>query len=149
MEQPLLDALAYWEGKRSDRRMPARRDLDPVLEVPRLLPWLILVDVLRKPLDFRYRLIGSGVVDRSGRNNTGKLISELPGVGPDSLLWRPRATVVATGVPLRCEPPYVGPTPGVHGVVALHLPLSDDGETVSMILTMTMFHGGSGQHPTA
>src|SRR3954465_8270682 len=47
MEQFLEDALTYWESKRAGRRMPARRDLDPVLEIPNLLRWIILVDVLR------------------------------------------------------------------------------------------------------
>jgi len=131
MEQALQDALAYWEGKRAGRRMPARRDLDPVLEVPHLLPWIILADVLRDPLDFRYRLIGSGVVDRSRRNYTGKRFSELPDLRPGSHLWQQRATVVETGTPLRGEPPYVGWTPSVHRVGVIHLPLSDDGETVN------------------
>jgi hypothetical protein len=141
MEQSLQDALTYWENKRAGRRMPARRDLDPVFEIPTLLRWIILVDVLRDPLDFRYRLIGSGVVDRFRRNYPGKLFSELPHIGPDSLLWKQRAAVVETAAPLRCEPPYAGLTLGVRGVVVIHLPLSDDGETVNMIFTMTTFHG--------
>ena len=141
MEQFLEDALTYWESKRTGRRMPARRDLDPVLEIPNLLRWIILVDVLRDPLDFRYRVIGSGVVDRSRQNYTGKLFSELSHIGPDSLLWKQRANVVETAAPLRCEPPYTGLTPGIRGVVVIHLPLSDDGETVNMIFTMTTFLG--------
>jgi hypothetical protein len=100
MEQSLQDALTYWENKRAGRRMPARRDLDPVFEIPTLLRWIILVDVLRDPLDFRYRLIGSGVVDRSRRNYTGKLFSELAHIGPDSLLWKQRAAVVEKAAPL-------------------------------------------------
>ena len=101
MEQFLEDALTYWESKRAGRRMPARRDLDPVLEIPNLLRWIILVDVLRDPLDFRYRVIGSGVVDRSRQNYTGKLFSELSHIGPDSLLWKQRANVVETAP--RCD----------------------------------------------
>ena len=139
MEQVLQDALKYWDSKREGRRMPARHDLDPILEVPKLLPWIILVDVLRNPLDFRYRLIGSGVVDRSRRNFTRKLFSELTHIGPDSQLWKQRATVVETGAPLCCEPPYVGQTPGVHRIVVIHLPLSEDGETVNMIFTAVAF----------
>jgi hypothetical protein len=77
--------------------------------------------------------IGSGVMDRSRQNYTGKLFSELPHIGPDSLLWKQRAAVVETAAPLRCEPPYAGLTPGVR--------VSDDGETVNMIFTMTTFHG--------
>jgi hypothetical protein len=140
MEQVLQDALTYWESKRAGRAMPARRDLDPVLEIPRLVPWVVLVDVLRNPLDFRFRLIGTGIVDRSHANYTGKLFSELPHIGCDSHLWKHRVTVVETGAPLRCEPPYIGGVPGVRRVVDIHLPLSEDGTDVNMILTVVAFH---------
>ncbi len=142
MEPILAQALAYWDGKRAGRRMPSRRDLDPVLEIPALLPWLILADVLRDPLDFRFRLIGSGVVERSRRNYTGKLFSELPHLGPESHLRRQRAAVVEAREPLRCEPPYVGEAPRVRSVVDLHLPLSDDGAAVDKILTVVLFRSG-------
>jgi hypothetical protein len=139
MEQLLQDALAYWESKRAGRQMPARRDFDPVLEIPKLVPWVVLVDVLRDPLDFRFRLIGSGVVDRSRRNNTGKLFSEIPEFGPGSYLWSHRATVVETCAPLRAEPPYVGRMRGASRVADIHLPLSEDDTVVNMIFTVVAF----------
>ena len=48
----LRQAFAYWRGKLAGRAMPARRDIDPV-DVPTLLPYVMLVDVLPAPLDFR------------------------------------------------------------------------------------------------
>jgi hypothetical protein len=141
MERLLEDALTYWESKRAGRRMPARRDLDPILEVPKLVPWIVLVDVLRDPLDFRFRLVGSGVVDRSQGNRTGKLFSEVPDFGPGNYLWTHRAAVVETGTPLRSEPPYVGRTRGVRRVADIHLPLSNDDADVNMILTVVSFQG--------
>jgi hypothetical protein len=140
MEQVLQDALTYWESKRAGRAMPARRDLDPVLEIPKLLQWVVLVDVLRDPLDFRFRLIGTGIVDKSRSNHTGKLFSELPHIGRDSHLWKHRVTVIETGAPLRCEPPYIGGARGVRRVVDIPLPLSDDGIEVNMIFTVVAFH---------
>jgi hypothetical protein len=136
MEQFLQDALAYWESKRAGRKMPARRDLDPVLEIPKLVPWVVLVDVLRDPLDFRFRLIGSGVVDRSRRNNTGRLFSEMPQFGPGNYLWSHRATVVETCAPLQSEPPYVGRARDVRRVADIHLPLSED----DTMFTVVAFH---------
>jgi len=120
--------------------MPARRDLDPVLEIPKVVPWVVLVDVSHNPLDFRFRLIGSGVVDRSRTNYTGKFFSEMSHIGPDSDLWLNRATVVETGTPLRCQPPYVGHAHGVRSVVEIHLPLSDDDTAVNMIFSVVAFH---------
>ena len=140
MDQNLQTALTYWESKLAGRKMPARRDFDPVIEVPTLLPWVILVDVFHDPLNFRYRLIGAGVRDRSRQNYSGKLFSELSHVGPDSNNWKQRAEVVKTGAPLMCEPPYVGGSPGVDRVVVIHLPLSEDDQVVNMIFTVTSYH---------
>ena len=140
MERLLEDAFSYWESKRAGRKMPARRDFDPLLEVPYMTPWIVLTDVLHDPLDFRFRLIGSGVVDRSRANHTGKLFSEMPRFGPGNYLWTPRAEVVETGMPLRSEPPYVGRARGVRSVADIHLPLSEDDSTVNMIFSVVTFH---------
>jgi hypothetical protein len=129
----------YWEGKRLGRKMPARRDLDPLLEVPRMTPWIVLTDVLHDPLDFRFRLIGSGVVDKSRANHTGKLFSEMPAFGPGNHLWTSHAEVAKTATPLRSEPPYVGRMRNVRGVADIHLPLSDDDVTVNMIFSVVVF----------
>jgi hypothetical protein len=135
----LRDALAYWEGKLGGRRMPARRDLDPVLEIPRLLPWIILVDVLRDPVDFRYRVIGTGVVDRTRRNYTGACLSELTHVERDGPLWTDRIAAIETRAPRLTAPSYTGRDKTVQGVSGVHLPLSNDGESVDMILTFVAY----------
>jgi hypothetical protein len=140
MEQLLKDALSYWESKRAGRKMPARRDFDSVFEVPRLLPWIALVDVLHDPLDFMFRLIGSGIVDRSRGNRTGKLFSQMPRFGPGNYLWMHRVAVVETGAPVLSEPPYVGQAPDVRGVTDIHLPLSNDDSVVNMIFTVVAYY---------
>ena len=139
MERLLQDALTYWESKKAGRTMPARRDLDPILEVPHLTPWIVLVDVFHDPLDFKFRLIGSGVVDRSQGNHTGKLFSKMPGFGPGNYLWTHRAAAVEAKAPIRSEPPYVGRARGVRGVADIHLPLSNDDRAVNMILTVVAY----------
>src|ERR1051325_7524125 len=74
----LQEALDYWHGKLSGRAMPARADLDPA-EIPRLLPHVMLVEVLG-PGRYRYRLIGTENAQAHGMNATGRLLDEvLPG----------------------------------------------------------------------
>ena len=51
-------AFEYWQGKCAAGALPASRTLDP-LEMPRLLPHLLLKDVRRDPWDFRYRVVGT------------------------------------------------------------------------------------------
>lgn len=134
----LRQAYAYWDGKRRGRPMPSRRDIDPV-EIPSLLSRLMLVDVLRDPLDFRFRLLGTEIVARSHRNYTGLRLSELPGKGPGSVVWNNCEQVVLYRAPFSRTPPYVGPDRYTTTVENLMLPLSEDGETVTMIFQVLEF----------
>lgn len=134
----LLPTFRYWESKLAGRAMPARRDLDPI-DIPRLLPFLILTDVIADPLDFRYRLIGTEVVSRARRDYTGRLFSGMDHTGPESRVWQERQSVVETGRPYLATPPYAGRDDTVSRVVGIHLPLSDDGRQVNMILTAVHF----------
>src|SRR3546814_13207096 len=56
----------YWNGRRRGRRMPARGDFDPLLETPRLLPTLSLVDAHRPPFRPTSRLVGTTEVQNVG-----------------------------------------------------------------------------------
>lgn len=134
----LKDAFAYWQSKQAGRAMPGRRDIDPT-EMPRLLPYLLLIDVLRRPLDFRYRLVGTEVRNLSKEDYTGRRFSEVPGKGQGSVVWQNCEQVVLTKAPYSRTPPYVGPDRYVRDCESLLLPLSDDGRTVDMILKVISF----------
>src|SRR4051794_28258795 len=74
----LRETLVYWQAKAAGKAMPSRADIDPV-EIPRLLPDLMLVDVLPKGR-YRYRLIGTENAEAHGMNATGRYLDEvLPG----------------------------------------------------------------------
>lgn len=84
LSRPILQNLHnYWLERRRDGRLPSRADVDPI-DLPSLLPYIILVDVLHDPLDFRYRLIGTKTVEVMGRDGTGKKFGEL-GYGEENL----------------------------------------------------------------
>lgn len=66
----------YWRSKiAAQGSVPLRRDIDPI-ELPDLLPCLMLLDVERDPLRFRYRLVGTRVVDFSYHDFTGTYLDE-------------------------------------------------------------------------
>lgn len=139
LSTPRLDrALRYWEGKRGARLMPSRRDLDP-LDIIDLLPFVVLIDVLDDPRDYRYRLVGTEVTAISHRDRTGSRYSEVEGKGPESVLWTSNETVVATRAPLSWVPPYIGPETRIRNCGNILLPLSADGETVNMIFKVVDF----------
>lgn len=66
----------YWNDKKYARKAPARCDIDP-LDFVEILPNILMYDVLREPLDFRMRLFGTRLVSVSGRELTGKMLSEI------------------------------------------------------------------------
>ena len=131
-------ALAYWESKRQGRRMPSRRDIDP-LEIPPFLANVVLVDVRYAPLDFSYRLIGTAVVQRIERDYTGVRFMDIPHQRPGSRVWDAAVRLVREKQPFYSDIPYVGPDPFVDDYQDLYMPLSDDDDTVNMIFGLIEF----------
>src|SRR5437764_15141316 len=77
-DERLQQLYAYWRDKAGERSLPARADLDPI-EIPLLLPHVMLVDVLPSGR-YRYRLIGTENARAHGINATGRHLDEvLPG----------------------------------------------------------------------
>lgn len=139
----LLTGFDYWAAKRGERLMPARADIDP-LEIVSILPHVVLIDVLRDarpgwPLDFRYRVMGTTVDAHMSRRFTGVKMSDVPHQQPDSQLFRNFAHVVKTREPQFNRVPYVGPHKDFLSVVDLVMPLSTDGETVDMLMSIVDF----------
>ena len=134
----------YWAEKRGGRRMPSRKDIDP-LAIPKFLPDLMLVDVLHDPLRFRYRLVGTRVAAASGEDRTGQFFDEVAFLRNNPVVLEQYNSVVATGAPLHSLEPfnnYVSKT--TYQVDRLLLPLSSDGATVDML--MVCFHFKTGPY---
>ncbi|HUC61081.1 MAG TPA: PAS domain-containing protein [Alphaproteobacteria bacterium] len=139
---PLLrSVLAYWDSRRGAKPMPARADLDP-LHIPNLLPRIMLFDVLRDPLDFRYRLIGTGVCERLERDTTGLKMSDLPQKSAPSAVFRFAAAICAERRPGWTRLPYIGPDRFIRYAVSVGAPLASDGETVDMLFYGVDFVAG-------
>jgi hypothetical protein len=128
-------ALAYWQTLRRGRRIPARVDLDPT-EIPKLLPGVILVEVEREPLDFRYRLVGSDIDVIAHRPFRGLRFSEILHMRRGNDIWAQFARVAETAAPLWSEIAYVGADPFVKRIRHCLMPLGADGETVDMVFAV-------------
>lgn len=139
----LLRGFDYWNAKRGSRPMPSRSDIDPI-EMGSLLPNIVLMEVLRDakpgwPLDFRYRVLGTTVDSHMSRRFTGLQMSEVPHQQPDSQLWRNFVRVLTEKQPQLNHVPYVGPHKDFLTMMDLILPLSPDGETVTMLMSVVDF----------
>lgn len=130
----------YWQSKATPSRLPGRADIDPV-EMRNLLPRLALIDVVHGhgKLDFRYRLTGTEIVERAGRDPTGKSFQELYSGDYLETAIATYRQVVETGKPILSERTF----PLVPGREFLRydrliLPLASDGETVDMIILLVV-----------
>ncbi len=75
-QEPVLQQLHdYWRRQRGARAMPARPDID-VAEIPALLPYIFVIDVLENPRDFRFRVAGTHMRQALGEELTGRHIAD-------------------------------------------------------------------------
>jgi hypothetical protein len=134
--QPILRrGFDYWQSKRRDGRLPARSAIDPT-EIPSLLPHVELSEVIDGGADFRFRLVGTHLVDTDAVNPTGILFSrffEMPAYA--AYMFRLYRHVVATGRPVWSGSRIPMPLRGLDvATERLYLPLATDGRTVDMVL---------------
>jgi len=72
----LIEIAAYLDSKRAGGLPPRRADMDPVTEIPKLVPYLQLVERTASRR-VRYRLVGSIAAEIVGQDLTGRWIDEI------------------------------------------------------------------------
>lgn len=107
--QIVIQGYRYWNSRRDGARVPHRRDIDPIIDIPQLTPHIILFDVRHDPLDFRFRLVGSMVRQNLSRDYVGHWFSEYPNYDASSTIWPRHKLVLESGQPMLQRPTYVGP----------------------------------------
>jgi hypothetical protein len=142
----ILALHAYWQKIAPGRGLlPGRQHVDPAA-IPSLLPNLWLFDVLREPMRFRFRLIGTAI-DRRG-------LPAKPGDFLEPLLAK-------SGAPQRVEDfervanerrllwyrrrPVIRHDRELAELEGMLLPLASDGVAVDMIMGLTVFYDSAGK----
>jgi hypothetical protein len=134
LETPLLRRLLEdWQERRRGRHLPSRRDFDP-LDLKYILGKLLLIDVLRDPLRFRFRLIGTELTARTGVELTGQFLEDHPDPEFRELLRRRYTQVVEERRPIASIQTRLVIDNKLRRYEALLLPLAVDGETVDMLM---------------
>lgn len=131
---PLRDLYAYWNERRAGRPMPSRADLDPV-DIPRLLPTLILFDVEPGTQRLKARLVGTRIVEMYGNDYTGQYLDEIDFGDRRKAILHDYMTCYRSRTMYVSEHTFWTTRNISYRVERLILPLSDDGETVSMLLS--------------
>ena len=142
-EDPILLALfQYWDHKRGERLMAARRDIDPT-EIPRLLPHIRLTEILDGCTRFRYRLVGTAVVEAYGADFTGKYTDELYNGERKAYVERNYCIIYEKKRPMFLRSRYI--TLKGYDIVANRLlaPLSNNDDEVDMVIAALTFEFGS------
>ena len=141
LQSPLhREAYDYWCSKADAGRLPGRDAIDP-LELPAVLPWLNLIDVLRdgEKYRFRHRLIGTGIVSRFGRDSTGSWFDELYDAEFLESHQKDYVSIVESGRPALSRVPMPLKEKNFITYERLALPLATDGVTIDMIMVVLDF----------
>jgi hypothetical protein len=140
LQHPMLrSAYDYWLLKKGNRELPSRKDISPE-DMKVYLANVMLIDVSYDPLDFVYRVFGSGVGRAQGKDYTGKSVRHLEPAEFSNLVWHQYLDAVTRR------------TPCLHRVVfsseakyekyqRVTLPLSSDGVIVDKLLAVSIEDG--------
>lgn len=140
------EVIAHWrELAPGPGLLPGRQHFEP-MRVPKLLPNLWLLDVVAgTPRRFRYRLLGTRLVEAGIPGRPGEFIDE-PGPHADAAAVRRLFEAVADGR----EPnwsigrPILRHSTFVERIERVSMPMAADGHTVDLILNLTLFHRTDG-----
>jgi hypothetical protein len=131
----LREFYSYWDGKRAGRPMPRRADIKS------LLPNLMIVDAVGEDEErrFRYRLVGSALVEAFGVNYVGTFVGGMTSGAYRDLLLKIYGTAFDTARPVFSRSRYHRLEQAPKAVVRLLLPLSEDGRTAGQVISLHLF----------
>jgi hypothetical protein len=128
----------YLYSKTIGTRMASRADIDPI-DLPDVLAFINLIDVIwsePEPPAFRFRLLGTRQIRYAGGDFTGKRVEQaLSGTNASAAIAAMRR-VATEGRPIFGR--FAMPIDGREFVTTerLMFPLSPDGKTVNMLLSI-------------
>jgi hypothetical protein len=134
----------YWCSIRpTGDRLPGRQHLEP-LDVPELLQWLSLLDVVGEPPRFRYRLVGTGQARVMESDFTGRWIDEAYDGFRKTQDHAEFAAVAGGGIRYSRRPPEYRVERSHVLMERLLLPLARDGVNVDMVLSIALYTRDNG-----
>ncbi len=134
IDSPRLQTLyEYWCDRRAGRSMPTRADIDP-LDIRRLLPNLLLIDVEPGSGRLKVRVAGTTVVQMYGSDYTGRYLDEIDFGDRRAAVLYDYTTCLETRLPYAAEHSFWTNRDVTYRVERIILPLSDDGKTVSHLI---------------
>jgi len=136
---PMLRAAHdLWSANLKGRTLPARADFDPV-DMPKLLPHIILVDIEHPGPRLRVRLSGTNVVNVFGGDYTGQYLDEIDFGDARPKILHDYLFAVDARRPLFSDHKFRRLSGTYLNIERVILPLSDDDETVNILMAVLSF----------
>jgi hypothetical protein len=126
----------YLAGKAPPGKLPGRQHIEP-LEIPDLLPHLMLIDVVPQPGGrnrYRVRLVGTAAVVIQGADATGKFADQILTAAEGAKLIEGYDEIVRTRQPQYHRGVVATPGRGHVDYERIAFPLAADGEHVDMLI---------------
>jgi hypothetical protein len=128
-----LDLYRYWLAKRGARNMPARGDINPA-DIAPLLPYLMIVE--KAGGQFRYRQVGSAIVEAVGDDATGVIVGSYIAAPETAAEVRAIFARVFTSTgPVFAAGEFMHGSGAKINLSLLTAPLSEDGVAVDMTIS--------------
>lgn len=127
----------YWLAKARGRPLPDRSDLNPA-EIPAILPHLSIVEAVGDRPRYRYRLLGTTIVEALGVNPTNLFVDDIPDDDDSAFLTTLLSEVCAKAQPLYAASAFKADEYGMS-TERLLLPFSLDGGRAAQIVMAQTF----------
>lgn len=138
-EPEFLQALVYWHIKRGSKPMPARADLSPA-DMVKVLPKVVLIDVLSQFPHFRYRVCGTNIVDWLKFDATGQTLDSVKPEKYRRMLFATYMECIGARTPI-AHRIFWNSEEIPHRYKRLTMPLASDGRNVDMLLVISLAEG--------
>ena len=133
----IIQVYQYWQ-ELSATNTPSRRMIDPTALGPKILPYLVLIEIIDGGKDYIWRLFGSRHQDEFGASLKGKTLSEVIRLDPTASTFK----LVLDATVENASPQFFQHFYRSRGNVfkncyGVLLPLWDDGPHPNVILGVT------------
>ncbi len=138
---PLNKVMELWASWSQGKYAPTWKDVELYSLPPIILPQTLVVDVVDGGKDYRYRFWGSDYTKHYGCDETGQLLSETLGPSFIGATQNQLKRVMESKKPVCFDVAILAPRTGVvQTKTNLRLPIMDEPETITKIMTATVFH---------
>jgi hypothetical protein len=131
----------YWLSIKPRDGLPGRQNFDP-LDIPLLMPRVWMLDVLRDPLRYRYRLAGTKEVETLQREVTGMMFGDVhPHLSEDSPAFQRFSETTLSSIVSYRKGTVVAVHDKKHQIVENCIaPLARDGKTVDILVACSVLY---------